>query len=115
MQSNRRAVYASFRIRSAKMKELRRAPTRKACGIAAISSHSCAKPSMAVVPARNPWNSTSVVLSPCIGVCDVDPAGVCRGCERTLAEIADWATMEDRERVRLMLHVLPVRTAERAR
>lgn len=70
---------------------------------------------MSVVVARNPWNSTSVVLSPCIGVCEVDTAGVCRGCERTLAEIGDWATMDDRERVRLMLHVLPVRAAGRAR
>lgn len=78
-------------------------------------SLSRAKPSMAVVFARNPWNSSSVVLSPCIGVCEVDAAGVCSGCQRTLAEIADWASMDDRERVRLMLHVLPARTAERAR
>ncbi len=70
---------------------------------------------MSLIFARNPWNSTTVALSPCIGVCEVDPVGVCRGCERTLAEIADWATMDDGERVRLMLHVLPVRAAHRTR
>ncbi len=74
-----------------------------------------ANPNMAVAFARNPWNSTSVVLSPCIGVCDVDAAGACRGCERTLDEIADWATMDDRERVRFMLHVLPARATARPR
>lgn len=70
---------------------------------------------MAVAFARNPWNSSSVVLSPCIGVCDVDAAGTCHGCERTLEEIAEWASMDDRERVRLMLHELPSRAAARRR
>ncbi len=70
---------------------------------------------MAVAFARNPWNSTTAMLSPCIGVCEVDAAGICRGCERTLDEIGDWASMDDRERVRLMLHVLPARAAGRAR
>ena len=31
------------------------------------------------------------VPSPCISVCVMDPAsGLCAGCYRTLAEIADW-------------------------
>lgn len=63
--------------------------------------------------ARNPWNSTSVVLSPCIGVCEMDAGGLCRGCERTLDEIGEWATLDDSERVRLMLHVLPGRASAR--
>lgn len=30
--------------------------------------------------------------SPCVSVCVMDPdSGVCRGCYRTLDEIADWA------------------------
>jgi predicted Fe-S protein YdhL (DUF1289 family) len=34
---------------------------------------------------------TDSVLSPCIGVCIIDPAtGFCRGCARTIAEIAGW-------------------------
>ncbi len=68
---------------------------------------------MTFVAARNPWNSTSVVLSPCIGVCEIDALGLCRGCERTLAEIGDWAALGDTERVRLMLHVLPGRARDR--
>jgi len=70
---------------------------------------------MTFLVARNPWNNTTVVLSPCIGVCEMDPLGLCRGCERTLAEIGDWATLDDSERVRLMLHVLPGRARERRR
>jgi predicted Fe-S protein YdhL (DUF1289 family) len=30
--------------------------------------------------------------SPCVSVCTMDPdSGLCRGCFRTLEEIADWA------------------------
>lgn len=70
---------------------------------------------MTFLVARNPWNSTSVVLSPCIGVCEIDALGLCCGCERTLSEIGDWATLDDSERVRMMLHVLPERASERRR
>lgn len=31
--------------------------------------------------------------SPCINICSLDERGVCRGCHRTLAEIAGWARM----------------------
>lgn len=31
--------------------------------------------------------------SPCVSVCSMDPdSGLCRGCFRTLKEIAEWAT-----------------------
>jgi len=34
--------------------------------------------------------------SPCVRVCAVDPCtGLCRGCWRTLAEIAAWPTLDD--------------------
>ncbi len=37
--------------------------------------------------------------SPCINVCVIDPAdGQCKGCARTLDEIARWAAMSDGER-----------------
>lgn len=43
------------------------------------------------------------VISPCIRVCVLDPAGgVCTGCGRTLAEIAAWPTMSERERAAVM-------------
>lgn len=35
--------------------------------------------------------------SPCTGVCETRD-GVCVGCGRTLAEIADWAEMSPEER-----------------
>ncbi len=31
--------------------------------------------------------------SPCINVCALDQDDVCRGCHRTLAEIAGWGAM----------------------
>jgi predicted Fe-S protein YdhL (DUF1289 family) len=36
------------------------------------------------------------VPSPCISVCTMELGrGLCRGCLRTLDEIADWSTMSD--------------------
>ena len=49
------------------------------------------------------------VLSPCIGVCSLDDAGLCLGCRRTTAEIARWSQMSDDERLRIMDVVLPQR------
>jgi predicted Fe-S protein YdhL (DUF1289 family) len=31
--------------------------------------------------------------SPCLNICSLDERGVCRGCYRTLAEIAGWMRM----------------------
>ena len=52
------------------------------------------------------------VSSPCIGVCSLDSAGRCRGCLRTLDEIAAWARMGEPQRLHLMADVLPVRARE---
>lgn len=52
------------------------------------------------------------ILTPCIGVCEVDAAGLCKGCHRTLDEIAQWSSLGEAERLRLMDHVLPQRAAE---
>jgi uncharacterized protein len=39
------------------------------------------------------------VLSPCIGVCDIEiDTGYCRGCWRTLGEIAAWPEYDDVQR-----------------
>jgi uncharacterized protein len=39
------------------------------------------------------------VASPCNKVCVMDPdTGLCRGCRRTLGEIARWGEMSDDER-----------------
>lgn len=53
--------------------------------------------------------------SPCNGVCQLDGLGVCKGCGRTLAEIAEWGTAgEERQReivaaARARLPIIPDR------
>jgi uncharacterized protein len=48
-------------------------------------------------------------LSPCIAVCVLDPAtGYCRGCFRTIDEIARWVLLA-REEKRRVLAALPAR------
>jgi len=53
------------------------------------------------------------ILTPCIGVCTLDAAGLCEGCHRTIDEIAHWGSLPDAERLRLMDEVLPQRAATR--
>jgi len=49
--------------------------------------------------------------SPCIGVCTIVPeSGLCRGCRRTIDEIANWRAMDRTERA----HVLVACEARRA-
>jgi 2-hydroxychromene-2-carboxylate isomerase len=41
--------------------------------------------------------------SPCVNVCALDPAsGICRGCGRTLDDIARWSSLSDSERDAIM-------------
>ncbi len=51
------------------------------------------------------------VLTPCIGVCTLDPAGYCDGCFRNGNEIAGWLAMSDAQRLHMMETVLPAREA----
>lgn len=52
-----------------------------------------------------------MVESPCAKVCIIDPdTDLCRGCARTLDEIARWSGMSDAEK-RAVLAALPARTA----
>ncbi len=49
--------------------------------------------------------------TPCIKLCVIDPAsGLCRGCLRSLDEIAAWGGMTDDMR-RVVMARLPERTA----
>ena len=42
-------------------------------------------------------------ISPCIGVCIIDPAsGYCLGCARTIPEIAGWLDFTPEEKRRLL-------------
>jgi predicted Fe-S protein YdhL (DUF1289 family) len=51
------------------------------------------------------------IASPCTKVCTIDPrAGLCRGCGRTLDEIARWMSLSESERNRIMTE-LPQRCA----
>ena len=52
--------------------------------------------------------------SPCVSVCAMDPmSGLCTGCLRTLAEIAEWSILEDDER-RAIWAALPLRRSASA-
>lgn len=51
------------------------------------------------------------VLSPCIGVCELNAAGYCVGCHRSGDEIARWLRFTDAQRLHLMNDVLPQRAA----
>ena len=51
----------------------------------------------------------SPIASPCTKVCTIDPAsGLCRGCGRSLDEIARWMSLGEGERARIMTE-LPLR------
>ncbi|NUS39561.1 MAG: DUF1289 domain-containing protein [Lysobacter sp.] len=54
-------------------------------------------------------NTFRAVLSPCVGVCTLDDAGLCQGCLRTLDEIAAWSRLSDAERLHVMETLLPLR------
>ena len=44
------------------------------------------------------------VMSPCIGICMIDPKGssLCLGCKRTIEEIGRWAMLDDVERQNIL-------------
>lgn len=49
--------------------------------------------------------------TPCIKVCVIDaPSGLCEGCGRSLAEIAQWSRLSETERQAIM-NELPDRLA----
>jgi predicted Fe-S protein YdhL (DUF1289 family) len=51
------------------------------------------------------------IESPCLKICVLEPGSkLCRGCGRTIEEIAGWAALSDGERRRVML-ALPARLA----
>jgi predicted Fe-S protein YdhL (DUF1289 family) len=51
--------------------------------------------------------------SPCINVCVLDAGGYCRGCYRTIDEIARWRSFSRAEQW-AVLRLLPGRLAARA-
>jgi predicted Fe-S protein YdhL (DUF1289 family) len=53
------------------------------------------------------------IETPCVKICTLDhAAGMCRGCGRTLTEIAQWTRLNDAER-RTIIDQLPARLRTR--
>jgi predicted Fe-S protein YdhL (DUF1289 family) len=43
------------------------------------------------------------IATPCTKICIIDPvSGLCRGCARSLDEIAGWTSLSDRQRAQIM-------------
>lgn len=44
--------------------------------------------------------------SPCVDVCQIDPqTGLCRGCKRTMDEIAGWPTYSRAEKLAVLARI----------
>ncbi len=51
----------------------------------------------------------AATVSPCVSICEMDSrTGLCRGCFRTLDEIAAWSVLDDEAR-RAVIAALPAR------
>jgi predicted Fe-S protein YdhL (DUF1289 family) len=58
-----------------------------------------------------PAHASPAIVSPCVSICEMDAkTGLCRGCFRTLDEIAEWSVLDDDAR-RAVMAVLPGRRA----
>ena len=48
-------------------------------------------------------DSPEEINSPCVGVCEMDrPTGLCKGCGRTMEEIATWWMLSAEKRLEIM-------------
>jgi predicted Fe-S protein YdhL (DUF1289 family) len=57
----------------------------------------------------------SPISSPCTKICTIDPRSkLCLGCGRTLTEIAQWASLPEPERLRIMAELPARHSAARA-
>ena len=65
-------------------------------------------------PTRRPQEDSvrDRIRSPCVGVCELDASGHCRGCRRTLEEVAGWITYTHAQREAIIAD-LERRKAER--
>ena len=44
--------------------------------------------------------------TPCVAVCSTTFDDVCRGCGRTVAEVADWVFMSDEQKEKVWVRIL---------
>ena len=42
--------------------------------------------------------SSEPVVSPCVGICQLDPRSICFGCGRLIGEIAEWSGASEARR-----------------
>ena len=49
-----------------------------------------------------PARPAPAMLTPCIGVCELDERNICAGCYRSLDEIGAWSSMTDAARSQIM-------------
>lgn len=46
------------------------------------------------------------MITPCISVCVMDQkTGLCKGCKRTIKEIANWSSMTEAQREKIMKEI----------
>jgi predicted Fe-S protein YdhL (DUF1289 family) len=57
--------------------------------------------------------SRSAPASPCINVCVLDERNCCKGCRRTMGEIARWGRMSPVEQWAVIARIEQVRAANR--
>jgi predicted Fe-S protein YdhL (DUF1289 family) len=63
-----------------------------------------------------PADTEPTPVSPCLGICLMDPATrTCRGCLRTIEEIAGWYSADSREKRAILARLAERRTAAEAR
>ncbi len=67
-----------------------------------VLSNSSYSAQLQPVEEQNRANAVPAMLSPCIGVCELNAANVCTGCHRSLSEIGAWSSMSDAARAQIM-------------
>jgi predicted Fe-S protein YdhL (DUF1289 family) len=70
-----------------------------------VQVHFTVPPALAPPPAAGHIRAMdpAAIATPCIKVCVIDgESGLCLGCQRTLAEVANWTGFSDAERAEIM-------------
>jgi predicted Fe-S protein YdhL (DUF1289 family) len=47
-------------------------------------------------------NST-IIITPCIGKCELDDNAICKGCYRSSSEITDWVNKSEDEKIGIVI------------
>lgn len=62
--------------------------------------------SMSVRPSDGPMNIPQRPDTPCVAVCSTTFDEVCRGCGRTVVEVAHWVALSDEQKERVWQRIL---------